>query len=147
MNHPTTVDPTEVLAAQHNHAPRVLCVDDDPDIPRSIARILAQYDVEVLTAYYGQQGIWETVQQHPDLVITDVMMPRGDGENLTNCLKQNQRTAPIPIIVLTGLRGRKLRMAMCSLGAERVLTKPIHPQELICEIGRYIPLRKKAAEH
>lgn len=124
--------------------PRVLCVDDDPGIISAIELRLKRYNVQVIGSFTGMQGYWEAITHRPDLVITDLRMPQGDGSYLLECLKQNPKTSHIPVLVFSGLRENDLAERIRHLGGEMLLQKPIRSEELIYTIGRFIDLRKKA---
>ena len=85
--------------------PAVLCIDDDPQVSEVIHDWLAVYEVKLLKAFFGTQGIWMAVTQTPDVIITDLRMPRGDGATVIECLKRKPQTAAIPVIVLTARVG------------------------------------------
>lgn len=123
--------------------PRVLCIDDDPDIQTAIELRLRNYDVEVEHAFYGMQGIAESHRNHPDLILMDLAMPNGDGLYLLDCLKRNQATADIPVIVLTGMRDPQLRGRAMAAGAEAFLRKPIAFNELLSQMREFIELRSR----
>ena len=59
--------------------PVVLCIDDDPHVIEVIQDYLDRYDVKLLPAYFGTQGIWLAALHQPDVIITDLRMPQGDG--------------------------------------------------------------------
>jgi DNA-binding response OmpR family regulator len=123
--------------------PSVLCVDDDPGIVSAIELRLKRYDVQVLGSYTGMQGYWEAITHRPDLVITDLRMPQGDGTYLLECLKQNPKTSHIPVLVFSGLRENDLAERVRHLGGETLLQKPIRGEELVNTIRRFIDLREK----
>jgi CheY-like chemotaxis protein len=125
--------------------PTVLCIDDDPDITASIERILSAYDVAVQRDFCGAQGIWDAMNGKPDLIITDLRMPQGNGEDLLDCLKRNDQTRHIPVIVLTGQRGAHLPGQLKRRGADGFLLKPVHYTTLLAEIGEFIDLRDRDA--
>ena len=124
--------------------PRVLCVDDDPGIVSAIEMRLRRYDVTVMSSYTGMQGYWEAITHGPDLIITDLRMPQGDGSYLLECLKQNAKTSHIPVLVFSGLRSNDLAERVRHLGGESLLQKPIRGEELVKTIGQFIDLREKA---
>lgn len=137
---------THAAAASRPRKPRkpvLLCVDDDPGIVAAIELRLRSYDVQVLGYYTGMQGYWQAVVRRPDLIITDLRMPQGDGDYLLECLRRNPLIADIPVLVLTGLRADDLRGRMEHLGAAAVLQKPIRGEELVKHIARFIPLRAR----
>ncbi len=122
--------------------PMILCVDDDPDVSRTIEMRLRSYDVEVKRAFHGMHGIWEAVRQRPDLIIMDLAMPNGDGNYILRCLRANNETATVPIIVLTGMRDPSLPVRLMKEGADAYLRKPLSFDELLHNMSRFIDLRK-----
>ncbi len=126
--------------------PAILCIDDDPGIQSAIEMRLRRYNVEMHHAYYGMQGIWESIRGNPDLIILDVAMPNGDGRYVLRCLRANHETAQVPILVLTGMRDPQLVHDLMMAGADQYLRKPISGDELVHQISRYITLEKKQEE-
>jgi len=122
--------------------PRILCIDDDPDVQATIALRMREYNVEIEHAYYGTQGIYEAVHAHPDLIVMDVAMPHGDGEYLLNCIKANSATAGIPVLVLSGMRDPSRKHRLLSLGAEEYLQKPIRFDDLLRQMSRFVEIRQ-----
>jgi len=123
--------------------PLVLCIDDDPEISETIALRLRQYQVDVMRAFHGMQGLWLATMCRPDLIITDLNMPQGGGSYIIECLRNHSDTCDVPIIVLTGQRHSQLEANVRGLGAEKFLTKPIHFDELAAAISTFIPLNVK----
>lgn len=138
-----SVSPTENSDSQLTAWPRILCIDDDPDIHTNVELRLRAFEVEVEHAYYGMQGIVEALKSGPDLVLTDVAMPNGDGGYLVTAIRNNAATANVPIIVLSGMRDPKIKAQLLSDGADAFLQKPIHFTELIDKIGEFIKLRER----
>jgi response regulator RpfG family c-di-GMP phosphodiesterase len=126
--------------------PLVLCVDDDPDISRTIEMRLNCFEVRMLHACQGTRGRWLAAVEKPDVIITDLRMPHADGECFVTCLKRNADTAHIPVIVLTGRRGDDLCAPLEHFEMERLLTKPIHFDLLCVELRRRIRLRERTRE-
>ena len=126
--------------------PTVLCIDDDPHVSEVIQDLLAAYEVKLLRAFFGTQGIWMAVRHKPDVILTDLRMPQGDGVTVIECLKQNVQTAAIPIIVLTALHEPGLQRQLERIGASSYLTKPIHFNDLLGELRRHIEIRPKPFE-
>jgi response regulator RpfG family c-di-GMP phosphodiesterase len=125
--------------------PKVLCIDDDPAITVALRMRLNQYELDVLTASDGTDGFWLAVNSEPDVIVTDLRMPNGDGDYLVECLKGRADTSEIPIITLTGRRDQQLERWMRTLGVEEYLHKPPDFDKLASALGRYIEL-KPAAE-
>src|SRR5262245_20793995 len=111
-------------------APTILCIDDDPEVSGAIERRLSKYKVRVIRAFHGMQGYAEALAHKPDVIVMDVRMPRGDGEMILDCVRRNRQTAGIPVIVLTGMRDRRVRHKLLNLGADEFLCKPLPLDEL-----------------
>jgi DNA-binding response OmpR family regulator len=117
-------------------------VDDDPDIQTTLELRMREYAVEVEHAYYGMQGVVAAVKTRPDLILMDLAMPNGDGEYLLECLKKNDATFDIPMLVLTGMRNPELKHRLLNAGAKAFLSKPVHFDELFHEMSRFIDIQK-----
>jgi two-component system, OmpR family, response regulator RpaA len=124
--------------------PVVLCIDDDPEIVDTIRLRLRDYEVEVLSAYYGMHGFWQAMSRRPDLIISDVRMPQGNGDYLVQSLRRNTDTVSIPVIVLSGCREPEVERSMRRLGAKEFFTKPAPFDQLQQAVAKYIPLRRRA---
>ncbi len=122
--------------------PKVLCIDDDPNISGALARRLHRYDVEVVRAFHGMHGFWLAVTENPDVIITDLRMPQGEGEYVVECLKRNVETSHIPIIVLTGKNEPGLEDKLFRLGVEHFLSKPASFDDILDKLGQFVNLRK-----
>jgi CheY-like chemotaxis protein len=125
--------------------PTVLVIDDDPAIPKVLGIKLAAYGVQVRAAVSGMQGFWIAVSELPDVIITDFLMPEGQGDYVVRRLKDHYLTRDIPVIVLTGrtVGGQKdfsLERKMNSLGVRCVLTKPLAFDALLTELRNHIDL-------
>ena len=81
----------------------ILVVDDDPDLVETVAMMLESRGFEVGRAYDGIEGEESIKERRPDLVILDIMMPRKDGYVLCAELKANEKTADIPVVLLTAV--------------------------------------------
>lgn len=138
--------PLETPCSNEKIWPSVLCVDDDPEISLAIALRLRDYEVDVLRAFYGSQGMWLAATEKPDLIITDVGMPSGTGDFVVECLKRNAQTEDIPIIVLTGHTDHRLRQQMLRLGVDEFFGKPVDGCDLLSAIESFIPLRERRDE-
>ena len=107
---------------------RILVVDDEPPIQRTLRRNLMASGYEVLIAENGTQAL-EIVQQHqPDLILLDLYMP-GDVSGLDVCVRVRE-TSRVPIIVLSAANEEKLKVRALDLGADDYLTKPFSQDEL-----------------
>jgi response regulator RpfG family c-di-GMP phosphodiesterase len=109
---------------------KVLCIDDDPQVSHGMQLWLNQYEVEVLHAHYGTQGVALAISEQPDAVITDIRMPQGEGDHVVACLKRHAETRDIPVIVLTGQKDADLELRMRQMGVQQYLKKPVSWSEL-----------------
>lgn len=113
---------------------RLLAVEDDSRLLEAIAACLEQEGYEVMTARSGKDAFVRIAETIPDLIISDIMMPRGDGYALVENLRSNPRTDLIPIIFLTAKDGRANRLSGIRAGVDAYLTKPFEPEELVATI-------------
>ena len=130
-------------SSEDSNWPTLLCIDDDLQIGESIKLRLSEYEVHVILSFHGMHGFHEAMSQKPDLIITDMRMPQGEGNVVVECVRNNPDTCQIPIIILTGQRDRPLEKQMRRLGVQDYFNKPLHFDELREAIAKYIPLRKR----
>lgn len=119
---------------------KILCIDDDPEVTRTLELRLARYQVETLRAMYGTQGFWLAMTEKPQLIITDIRMPQGQGDFLIQCLKGNAETRSIPVIVLSGMRDASSKNHMYHLGADSYLEKPCPFEQMLSTIRDFVDL-------
>ena len=116
------------------NAPTVLIADDDPDIRELVAYRMRRSGYAVLEASDGEEALQVATENDPDLAILDVMMPRLDGFEVTRRLRDQEKTARIPIILLTA-RAQDSDVARgFGAGADDYLRKPFSPQELAMRV-------------
>ena len=125
--------------------PRILFVDDDPDIQTTFELRMRPFAVEIDHAYFGTQGITEAIRRTPDLILMDLAMPNGSGEYLLETVKRNPDTHRIPVVVFTGMRDPSVRGRMMRMGADGYVQKPARFDELMHEIGRFVDVRHRKA--
>lgn len=121
--------------------PLLLIVDDNEDF-----RIFMRYSLElqyrVKLAVNGNEA-WEMMQEElPDLVISDVMMPQMDGNELCRLIKQDKRTAHIPVILLTARQNTEAKLEGLQTGADDYVTKPFNMTILVLRIRKLIELSR-----
>jgi CheY-like chemotaxis protein len=107
-------------------------------ISRLIGLRLEPYGVTVVSAFFGTHGMWLAKQELPDVIITDYQMPQGNGGCVLEWLKANERTACIPVIVLTGRQEEGLETRLRQQGAAGFLRKPAPVDGLFEALGRFI---------
>jgi CheY-like chemotaxis protein len=123
-------------------APRVLIVDDDPWILRMVSTLLEKRGYAISTASDGEEGLMRADQLKPDLIITDVMMPKLDGWSLVRALRSRAELALVPVIFLTALGGEEDRIKGFRLGADDYLPKPFRFEELDLRVANALKKAK-----
>ena len=123
--------------------PTLLCIDDDPQIWESINLRLRDYEVNVICGYFGMHGFHEAMTYKPDLIISDMKMPQGEGNVVVDCVRKNADTSHIPIIILTGQKDRPLEGQLRRQGVQDYLVKPVEFDELKSAIEKYILLKER----
>jgi len=121
---------------------KVLVIDDTADIRMIIEETLKMFGFNVVMAEDGESGIAMAKQHQPDLIICDVHMPKLDGFGTLTKLRENDSTATIPFIFLSGAVERPNVRRGMELGADDYLTKPFTPSELLAAVNAR--LEKKA---
>lgn len=110
--------------------PKLLIVEDDLDVADMLNAYFGEQGYEVHTVNWGEDGVRACLTSRPDLVILDIRLPDIDGYEVARRLRDNRRTADIPIIFLTEKRDRSDRLEGLELGADDYITKPFDVQEL-----------------
>lgn len=115
---------------------RILVVEDDHDLLRMLQKMLSPVG-QIETATDGETAL-EQVRSGtpPDLIVTDLMMPRMDGLTFARALKQTERTAGIPIVMLTAKNQPLDVVAGINAGARHYVTKPFKQEELLEKVKR-----------
>jgi len=125
-----------LLTGKRRNNEKILVIEDEKLLLENIEDILSfQENFEVITAENGRIGLELAQKNEPDLIICDIMMPELDGYEVLTGLRNNFKTAMIPLIFLTAKADRlDLRKGM-ELGADDYLTKPFTPNELLKAIA------------
>jgi CheY-like chemotaxis protein len=123
-------------------APRILVADDDAWILRMVTTVLEKRGYAVDTAADGEEALKKAITTRPDLVITDVMMPRMDGWTLVKQLRARPEFAFVPVIFLTALGSDDDRIKGFRLGADDYMPKPFRFEELDLRVAN--TLRRRA---
>ena len=136
------------VAQEVNHngqKPKLLVVEDNADLIKFITSSLGS-DYDFLEATDGRQGLETALNEIPELIISDVMMPEMDGITMTEKLKNDIRTSHVPIILLTAKVSEESKLLGLTTGADDYLTKPFNKNELILKVRNAIASRVKIRE-
>ena len=111
-------------------AEKILIIDDDVDTLRLVGLMLQRQGYEVSAASNGTQGLAKALEEGPDLILLDVMMPDMDGYEVARRLRKNPVTLTVPILMFTAKSQLDDKVSGFEVGADDYLTKPTHPTEL-----------------
>ncbi len=115
------------------NAPVLLLVEDNPDM-RTYIQSLFEDNYIVVQAFDGEDGLTKAIDRIPDIIVSDVMMPKKDGYQLCKEIKEDIRTSHIPFILLTAKTALPSRLEGLGQGADAYLSKPFSPEELKLQI-------------
>ena len=148
-------EPDELLseqpwgAAEGLSPPRLIVADDNADMRAYVQRLLgAEFHLTVVAD--GEAALAAARAQTPDLVLTDVMMPRLDGFGLLRELRADPRTRDVPVIMLSARAGEEARVEGLEAGADDYLVKPFSARELLARVQTNVALarvRRATSEH
>jgi len=117
---------------------KVLVIDDSKTIRRTAETLLAKAGCQVITAADGFEALGRVVDDRPDLIFVDIMMPRLDGYQTCALIKNNAALRRTPVIMLSSKDGLFDRAKGRMVGAEQYLTKPFTRDELLGAIRRHV---------
>jgi signal transduction histidine kinase len=139
-------DPLPSPATVHlESGPRILVADDNADMREYVVRLLASRWV-VDAVHDGQAAFESAVKRPPDLVLSDVMMPRMDGVALLRALRTDPRTSTVPVVLLSARAGEEAIVAGLETGADDYLVKPFSARELISRVSTHLEMARVRRE-
>lgn len=138
---------TETAAVAPADAPRshVLVVDDNADLREYMTGLLVPV-YEVSTAVDGQDALESLRTRLPDLIVSDIMMPRLDGFALVRALRDDPATAVLPVILLSARAGEEAAIEGLGAGADDYLVKPFSARELLARVRTHVELARARRE-
>jgi two-component system KDP operon response regulator KdpE len=115
---------------------RILFVDDDPLTLETYSHLIGFYGHEALLAGTAEQAILTAFDELPDIMVLDLNLPDLHGFDLLLRLRNNAKTADIPVIMISASPDTIADRAL-QLGAQKYISKPVHPDELLTIIDQY----------
>lgn len=135
------VAPPERATPHLPDRPTVLVVEDNPEMRSFIADTLGgSYNVS--TAFDGEQGLEQAQVLRPDLIVTDVMMPRMSGDQMMMALRKVTALAAVPVLLVSAKSDDALRVGLLQNGAQDFLIKPFLPSELLARAANLVSAKR-----
>ena len=126
-------------------SPRILIVEDDPDISELVAHYLDKAGFASDRIASGRDAVAAIAARPPDLVILDLMLPQVDGLEICRVVRSDKKTAAIPIIMLTARGEESERIVGLEIGADDYLAKPFSPNELVARVRALLRRAQRGA--
>lgn len=145
MSRPSPNSTANVSVSNTNHQPTLLIVEDHDDMRNFIVSCLSSA-YNCFEAANGEEGIALAAKIIPDLIITDLMMPKKTGEDLCEAVRAMEKTQHIPIIVLSAKSSQRDKVKLYEMGADNYLTKPFESEELKAIVAVLIQSRNLTRE-
>jgi len=133
---------SETEPAVASNLPHLLIIEDNPDVVTYL-RIILKNSFKIDIAYNGKIGIEKAMENIPDIIISDVMMPEKDGFEVCDTLKNDEKTSHIPIILLTAKADAASRITGLRRGADVYLSKPFDEEELAVQLEMLMTRQKR----
>jgi CheY-like chemotaxis protein len=124
---------------KRSKAPRILAIDDEPNFLFALEETILDLGYKCLTAVDGEEGLFFAQETVPDLIVTDVLMPKIHGFDLCRALRADPRTGRTPIIIVSVRAAQKDIEEGLAAGASAYLIKPLRPKELAKCIADILP--------
>lgn len=120
----------------------LLLVEDDPDVRNFLRELLSPF-FEISLAYDGLEGMEKAYELQPEIILSDVLMPRMSGTEMCSKLKTNLNTSHIPIVLLTARTAEEHKIEGLDTGADDYITKPFNTRVLIARLNNILNNRKE----
>ncbi len=142
----TTTHTFNLQKIDARNIPQILLVEDNEDMRHYIKSQLVE-DYRIIEAKNGKEGLKRAIADVPDLILSDLMMPKMDGIELCKNLKTNLETSHIPLIMLTARAGTENKIEGLETGADDYLTKPFDANELSFKVKNLIQRQQQLREY
>ena len=121
---------------------RIYVVDDEPDMVELLATVLKGEGYEVETYTDGRAALARVLEQPPELLLLDLMMPDLDGFELLKLLRLDSRGRDVVVLVVSARTGHRAQLETLQLGANAYIYKPFSPRELASQVRQLLAERK-----
>lgn len=121
---------------------KIMVIDDSKTIRRTAETLLKKTGCEVITAEDGFEALAKIIEQKPNLIFVDIMMPRLDGYQTCSLIKNNPMFKATPVIMLSSKDGLFDRAKGRIVGSEQYLTKPFTKEELLVTVRQFVGKQK-----
>ena len=135
----------EIISPASDHHPLLLVADDNADMRRYLERVLSR-QYRIVLAKDGAEALEQARTLHPDLILTDVMMPRMGGPDLLKAVREDRALCSTPVIFITARAGTEARIESLDAGADDYLAKPFDENELLARVDNLIRARTQQRE-
>ncbi len=122
---------------------KALIVEDHPDLLEVLTLQLEKMGFAVVSANTGMEGVTKAVEEKPQLILMDIMMPGMDGREATRRIRSNQETKEIPILVITALTKESQLRECIKAGCNNYIVKPFTPEKLLKKIQTVLDPHKE----
>jgi signal transduction histidine kinase len=140
-----TPGPAPVPAPRSGRRARIVVAEDNEELRRFIVELL-EVEHEVIATRDGEEALAQVREARPDLVVSDVMMPKRSGAELCSTIKLDPELRSIPVILLTARVGSEATLEGYAHGADDFVAKPFHPRVLLARCHAQLRLRHLAAQ-
>jgi signal transduction histidine kinase len=130
-----------IVATRDDDRPLVLVVEDNQEMNRFICETLSKR-FRTSSARDGEEGVRKAKDALPDVILTDLMMPKQSGEGLVKELRKDPSCRDIPVMLLSAKADEELRVELLRQGAQDYLMKPFSSEELLARIGNLVSMKR-----
>jgi len=140
------IAPLEFEEPKNKNAPKILIIEDDAELIKFIGKLL-EGAYTIYFALNGSDGLKIALEEEPDLIISDIMMPEMNGFELCERIKTDMRLSHIPVILLTALSSLDDKIKGLTIGADDYISKPFNQRHLIVRVEKLIEQRAQLRKH
>jgi CheY-like chemotaxis protein len=122
---------------------RIMVIEDDPDLMRLLSHTLKSAGFDVVQAYGGEDALRKVKLHKPDLILTDLAMPKMSGVEVIHHVKHDPETKDIPCVAVTAFMWDHIAQSASQVGCDSFVSKPFNSVRLLQEVAKYVELPRK----